>query len=183
MSGWIVFLQSLVGAALLIAAAAKAFTRTSVAGFLLALGLPLAVVRTLSPLVPLVEAALGVALLLGVARPAFAVASAILCFGFFAAQLRAYARGGTEGCRCYGSLDSESGARVGLFRASVLLAVATAGAILLATGGARGDLGLGAQRWATFAGATVAFGAILASALLSEIAGFYARASSAGAQS
>ena len=183
MSGWIVFLQSLVGAALLIAAAAKAFTRTSVAGFLLALGLSPGVVRALSPLVPVVEAALGVSLLLGLARPALAVASALLCFGFFAAQLRAYARGGTEGCRCYGSLDSESGARVGLLRASVLLAVATAAAILLATGGAQDDLGLLAHRWATFAGAAVAFAAILASALLSEVAGFYARVGSAGAQS
>jgi hypothetical protein len=182
MSGWIVFLQSVVGAALVVAAAAKAFSRTSVADFLLGLGLPGRPVQVASPLVPVVEAALGVSLLLGVARPSLAIASALLCFGFFAAQLRAYARGATEGCRCYGSLDSESGAGLGLVRASVLLAVATAAAILVPIHGGH-DLGLRAQRWATFAGVAVAFGAILASALLSEVAGFYARVSSAGAQS
>jgi hypothetical protein len=181
MSAWIVFLQSVVGAALVVAAAAKAFSRTSVAEFLLGLGLPRRPVEVVSPLVPVVEAALGVSLLAGVARPALAVASALLCFGFFAAQLRAYARGATEGCRCYGSLDSETGAGVGLVRASVLLAVATAAAILLSTGD-RGDLGFAAERWPTFAGAAVAVGAILVSALLSEVAGFYARASAPGAR-
>jgi len=64
----------------------------------------------------------------------------------------------------------------------MLLAVATAAAILLSTGD-RGDLGLAAQRWPTFAGAAVAFGSILVSALLAEVAGFYARASAPGAQS
>jgi hypothetical protein len=181
MSAWIVFLQSVVGAALVIAAAAKAFSRTSVADFLLGVGLPRRPVQVVSPLVPLFEGALGVSLLLGVARPALAIASALLCFGFFAAQLRAYTRGGTEGCRCYGSLDSESGAGLGLVRASALLAVATAAAVLLSTGD-HGDVGLAAERWATFAGAAVAFGAILVSALLAEVAGFYARVSAPGAQ-
>jgi hypothetical protein len=128
---WHAYLQVALGVVLLLAAAAKVTPGGSVRPFLVAIGVSAPLAAPVARALPVVEAVSGLLLVLG--RPAWAaVPAAVLTVGFAAVLGWAALAGVTEGCRCFGAVDSARVPRgVGLARAG-LLAVA---AVALALGG------------------------------------------------
>ena len=166
---------AMAGTLLLVAGAAKLVDRAGIAPLLRGLGAPASLLQGAQVAVPGVEAACGAWLLTSLAPlPASAVA-ALLSAAFVATLLLAAARGVAEPCRCFGALDRAGSRRVAVARAALLVAVSLValGASLslsLSLRGAGAGATAGSPAW--WLGVLLALGAVLAFALIGEVAAF-----------
>ncbi|HXA29382.1 MAG TPA: MauE/DoxX family redox-associated membrane protein [Candidatus Angelobacter sp.] len=164
---------AMAGTLLLVAGAAKLVDRAGIAPLLRGLGAPASLLQGAQVAVPGVEAACGAWLLTSLAPlPASAVA-ALLSAAFVATLLLAAARGVAEPCRCFGALDRAGSRRVAVARAALLVAVslvALGASLSLSLRGAGAGATAGAPAW--WLGVLLALGAVLAFALIGEVAAF-----------
>jgi len=167
-------LQTAGGLVLISAAIAKLANPNSLLTFLLATGFARHIARSLSILVPGLEAIIGLGLLLGVLGGPRSLVAAIFATTLFVVVLLAYRRGVREGCHCFGALDSDELTAVSVVRSLVLsIAMATLTVYWLADPLA--SPGLTATTQSTISilvGLMLAAGYILAFALLGQILSF-----------
>lgn len=168
------FLEGVLGATFLLAAAAKTLSRVSLSPFLVDIGVGPRAARLAAPLVAPAEALLGVLLVLGYADLPVASVSLGLALAFVAAQTRATTRRLAHGCRCFGALDVES--RL-LAAARAALAAVLAGGVLTlaATGAASGSLVTGTASRPLALGAASGIAMGLALALVAQVVRFEQR--------
>lgn len=165
-------LQTAVGLVLVGAAITKAWTRTSVRPFLVALGAPASFAALVAVSVIPAELLGGLMLVIGIG-PVATYFTAILCAVFAVLLVVAYRSGVTEGCRCFGSLDEKQLTLTTVAR-SVVLAVAASSAAFLAHGAPSAGLHI-FERSAVPAmglGALMALAYVVVFALLAEVVKF-----------
>jgi len=159
------FTQAFAAGILALAAVTKVAARVDLAPFLVTVGVPGRLARVLAPAVAPAEAILAVLLATGVAAAGVTMAALALSLAFVGAQVKSFRNTQSEGCRCFGHLDSNE-------KASALVGAALlAGSLLLAslavvTGGAPGDTAT--RTWGTLTG----IGAVVALALIGQVLGF-----------
>ncbi len=114
----------------------KLLKPVSSAAFLRALKAPRGAALPLTILVSLLEVALGVLMVFGIAVPLASIATAALGAVFFGAHLIARANGGDISCQCFGAVDTELPGSISLGRSASFLALCTALAVSAVLDGA-----------------------------------------------
>lgn len=118
-----------IGVTLLWAAAAKVLSRSSLAPFLMALGLSVPKAVLAARAAPAVEGLVGFMLASGTIALLSATAAALLSIAFVAILVRAYRAGVEEPCHCFGLDAAERTSLVGIARSTI---VAGASLVLVA---------------------------------------------------
>jgi hypothetical protein len=154
-------LQAALGVTLVAAALGKVAGRTSPEEFLRGLGVAPPLAASVARALPVVELAVGLAVVLLPGRPA-ALAATLLGVGFAGVLALARARGLDRACRCFGALDTDASTPLALVRA---VAVAVAAVALLAAGGGSGVPGPAALA----SGTLVAVAALVSLALAERV--------------
>lgn len=160
-----------VGLMLLAAGAAKLRDPRAMQPFLRGLGVQARPAGAAARVLPVGELVVGAWLASAVTPAPAAIAATLLAAGFAAALVLATARGVVEPCRCFGTLDRVRSHRLSLARALVVLGGSVT-ALAAANGAGSAD---GGAAWdARALGALLALCAVIAFALVAEVAAFRA---------
>jgi DoxX len=111
--------------------------------FLLDVGVPRLLVRSVERGISLVEVALGCLLLSGRIARWSAGAAAVLAAVFLAAHIIARLRGSSASCGCFGAIDTDLAPALSLVRSAALFGVAAALASSLYVGADSGEVPVG----------------------------------------
>jgi len=125
-----------IGFLLLASGSGKLLKPASPEAFLRAINAPRGAALPLTILVSLLEVALGVLMVFGVAVPLASITTAGLGAVFFGAHLVARANGGDISCQCFGAIDTKLPGSISLRRSASFLAVSTVAAVSAVLGGA-----------------------------------------------
>lgn len=94
--------------------------------FLVDVGVPREIVRSVDRVVSVIEVAVGALLLSGRAAQWTATVAGVLAAAFLAAHLVARLRGSSAPCRCFGAIDVDLTPALSLARSAALFAIVTA---------------------------------------------------------